>query len=125
MPSPQRDNLSDALEAAVTEATRQLSLWLDDAFSAEISAVKWQYPTPPKVRDIVDTGRLRASQTRTVNSDGSVTFTWPTEYASQVHEGGVDTRGMRFPGRPWTRAPLELAPAKFGEFLRAAMEGQK
>lgn len=124
MAAPRRQ-LSTKLDAAVNKAVNQLSLWLDARFTQEISAVKWSYPTPPQVRDIVDTGRLRASQTRTVNSDGSVTFTWPTEYASEVHEGGVSTTGMRFPGRPWTQAPLEEMPAKFGELLRRAIEEEQ
>jgi hypothetical protein len=117
--------LSDALENATAQAVRQLGTWLDTRFTQEISEVKWPYPTPPKVRDIVDTGRLRASQTRVVNSDGSVTFTWPVEYANQVHEGGVSTEGLRFPGRPWTKAPLEEAPDKFGQLLRSALETQQ
>ena len=109
---------SERVQTAVTTATKHLSEWLDTRFTQEISAVKWDYPTPPQVRDIVDTGRLRASQTRTVNPDGSVTFTWPVEYATQVHEGGVSPTGQRFPGRPWTRAPLAKAPAFFGQLLR-------
>jgi hypothetical protein len=117
--------LNQQLEAATAQAMRQLGTWLDTRFTQEISAVKWPYPTPPKVRDIVDTGRLRASQTRVVNLDGSITFTWPTEYANQVHEGGVSTEGLRFPGRPWTKAPLEEAPAKFGQLLRSAIEAQQ
>lgn len=124
MPAPKRQ-LSQALEDATATAMRQLGTWLDARFTEEISAVKWPYPTPPKVRDIVDTGRLRASQTRVVNSDGSVTFSWPTEYANQVHEGGVSTEGLRFPGRPWTKAPLEEAPAKFGQLLRSALGAQQ
>lgn len=124
MARPNRQ-LTDALDQATAQAMRQLGTWLDARFTQEISAVKWDYPTPPQVRDIVDTGRLRASQTRTVNSDDSVTFTWPTEYAQQVHEGGVATSGLRFPGRPWTKAPLEEAPAKFGQLLRAALEAQQ
>ncbi|NBT76593.1 MAG: hypothetical protein EBT15_11655 [Betaproteobacteria bacterium] len=124
MAAPKRQ-LNKALEAATQTAVRQLGTWLDARFTQEISAVKWPYPTPPQVRDIVDTGRLRASQTRTVNADGSVTFTWPTEYATQVHEGGVSTEGLRFPGRPWTKAPLEEAPAKFGQLLRASLEAQQ
>jgi len=104
--SPEFDK---ALKSATDRATKRLGLWLDRRFTEEISAVKWDYPTPPKVRDIVDTGRLRASQTRTENPDGSVTFTWPVEYAAQVHEGGVSPRGLRFPGRPWTTAPLKEA----------------
>lgn len=117
--------LSQALETATASAMRQLGTWLDARFTQEISAVKWPYPTPPKVRDVVDTGRLRASQTRVVNADGSITFSWPTEYANQVHEGGVSTEGLRFPGRPWTKAPLAEAPAKFGELLRTALEAQQ
>jgi hypothetical protein len=121
-PQPQ---LSQALELATAQAVRELGTWLDARFTEEISSVKWEYPTPPQVRDIVDTGRLRASQTRTVNSDGSVTFTWPVDYAQQVHEGGVSTTGMRFPGRPWTKAPLEGAASKFGQLLRSALEKQQ
>jgi hypothetical protein len=94
---------------------------LDNRFTEEISTVKWSFPTPPQVRDIVDTGRLRASQTRTVNADGSITFTWPVEYATQVHEGGVSLTGLRFPGRPWTKAPLEEAASQFDVFLREAL----
>lgn len=124
MPAPKRQ-LSEALEDAAAQALRQLGTWLDARFTQEISAVKWPYPTPPKVRDIVDTGRLRASQTRVVNADGSITFSWPVEYAQQVHEGGVSTEGLRFPGRPWTKAPLEEAPTKFGELLRSALESQQ
>ena len=124
MARPQRE-MSQALENAKAQAIRQLGTWLDSRFTQEISNVKWPYPTPPQVRDIVDTGRLRASQTRVDNADGSITFTWPVEYAGQVHEGGVATTGLRFPGRPWTKAPLEEAPAKFGELLRSALEAQQ
>jgi hypothetical protein len=123
--APRRRELNQALNTAVAQATRQLGTWLDTRFTEEISAVKWEYPTPPQVRDIVDTGRLRASQTRVINADGSITFTWPAEYAGQVHEGGVATTGLRFPGRPWTKAPLEEAPAKFGQLLRSALEAQQ
>jgi hypothetical protein len=120
-----RRPLNDQLRAATAQATRQLSRWLDTRFTEEISAVKWDYPTPPQVRDIVDTGRLRASQTRTVNSDGSITFTWPVEYASQVHEGGVALSGLRFPGRPWTKAPLEEAATQYDRFLRNALRAEQ
>jgi hypothetical protein len=120
----QRRALDQALQTATAKAVQQLSTWLDGRFTQEISSAKWDYPSPPQVRDIVDSGRLRASQTRTVNPDGSVTFTWPTEYATQVHEGGVGLNGQRFPGRPWTQAPLQEAPTKFGQLLRRALEEQ-
>ena len=120
-----KGSLDAQLKAATAKATQQLATWLDTRFTAEISAVKWDYPTPPQVRDIVDTGRLRASQTRVVNSDGSITFTWPVEYAAQVHEGGVAVTGLRFPGRPWTKAPLEEASTQFDQFLRNALRAEQ
>ena len=117
--------LADQANVAVALAMRQLGTWLDQRFTEEISAVKWQYPTPPQVRDIVDTGRLRATQTRQDTPEG-VIFTWPVEYAQQVHDGGVSTRTRQpFPGRPWTRAPLAEAEEKFGEFLREATGAQR
>lgn len=116
--------LSKKADVAVAVAMRQLSLWLDQRFTEEISAVKWKYPTPPQVRDIVDTGRLRASQTREETPEG-VVFTWPVDYAQQVHDGGVSTRTRQpFPGRPWTKIPLEQAQEKFGEYLSAATKRQ-
>ena len=118
-------SLSVQLEVATAKAINQLGTWLDGRFSEEISSTKWPYPTPPEVRDIVDTGRLRASQTRTANADMSVTFTWPVDYAQQVHEGGVAITGLRFPGRPWTKAPLQEASDKFGKFLRSNLEAQQ
>lgn len=121
MARPQRD-INRAVQAAKTKAMGQLASWLETRFTEEISAVKWDYPTPPQVRDIVDTGRLRSSLTRVTNNDGSVTFTWPVPYATEVHEGGVALSGLRFPGRPYTKAPLEEASAKFGVFMRAALE---
>jgi len=117
--------LADQANEAVAVAIRQLGTWLDQRFTEEISAVKWDYPTPPQVRDIVDTGRLRATQTRQDTPEG-VVFTWPVEYAQQVHDGGVSSRTRQpFPGRPWTRAPLGEAEEKFGEFLRAATGAQR
>ena len=117
--------LADQANVAVAIAMRQLGTWLDQRFTEEISAVKWEYPTPPEVRDIVDTGRLRATQTRQDTPEG-VIFTWPVEYAQQVHDGGVSTRTRQpFPGRPWTKLPLEQAQEKFGEFLRVATERQR
>ena len=116
--------LADQADQAVAIAMRQLGFWLDQRFTEEISSAKWAYPTPPKVRDIVDSGRLRASQTRQETRDG-VVFTWPVDYAQQVHEGGVSTRTRQpFPGRPWTKAPLEQSQAKFGEFLSAVTKRQ-
>ena len=123
-PKPKRDPefLQKALEEAAKEAVEKLSLFLDDRFTEEISAVKWEYHTDPKIRDIVDTGRLRSSQTRQVQQDGTVRFSWPVEYAQQVHDGGVAVTGQRFPGRPWTQAPLAEAPDKFQKYFEEELE---
>ena len=123
MARPQRRRrLDQELQQAVLTAAEQTGRWLDGRFTEEISAVKWEYPTPPKIRDIVDTGRLRASQTRSVDAEGETTFTWPVEYAQQVHDGGVSTRTRRpFPGRPWTRQPLEEVPEQFNRLLDAQL----
>lgn len=118
-------DVGGVIDGAVAKAMQRLYLWLDGRFTEEISAVKWSYPTPPQLRDIVDTGRLRASQTRTPNGK-DVTFSWPVEYATQIHEGGVSTEsGRAFPGRPWTKLPLEEAQSKFGEFLDQEMRRLK
>ena len=116
--------VSRDVQRAIPVAMRQLSTYLDARFTEEISAVKWEYPTPPQVRDIVDTGRLRASQTRTEDLEtGSIAFSWPVEYAQQVHDGGVSTRTRQpFPGRPWTKLPMEEAPEKLGEYLSKELE---
>lgn len=112
-----RPTLADEFEEDVRLALKEAAKELDVRFTEEISAVKWDFPTEPKLRDIVDTGRLRASQTRVDNLDGSISFTWPVEYANEVHEGGVFLNGDRFPGRPWTEKPLEEFPEIFNEAL--------
>jgi hypothetical protein len=117
--------LKDLLLKAKTKALSQTSAYLDTRFTEEISAEKWDYPTPPFIRDIVDTGRLRASQQRTLNSDGSVTFSWPVEYATQVHDGATTITGQRIPARGWTIAPLREFPEVFGTFFRKALGDQK
>lgn len=105
------------LKAALVATRKELATWLDTRFREEITAVKWPFPTPPQVRDIVASGRLRDSQTHTVTPEGDIQFTWNAPYAPQVHEGGVGLDGQRFPGRPWTRDPLEEMPAKFAEIF--------
>lgn len=123
MAAPQRKaHTREDINRAVQTALRQSTIWLDQQFTAEISAVKWAFPTPPQVRDIVDTGRLRASQTREERVDG-VSFTWPVPYAMQVHEGGVTFNGLAFPGRPWTQEPLRKYPTVFGNFFAQALQG--
>ena len=116
--------ISRDIERAIPAAMKNLAIYLDSRFTEEISAVKWEYPTPPKVRDIVDTGRLRSSQTRYEDpKTGDISFNWPVEYAQQVHDGGVSTQTRQpFPGRPWTKLPMAEAPEKLGEYLSVELE---
>ena len=88
---PDLERMLDEVSAATM---RRSALWLDGRFTEEISASKWNW-TDGGTRDIVDEGLLRSSQTRRELSDGSVELSWPREYATVVHEGGVRTNGKR------------------------------
>ena len=105
----QPPDIERILEESAAATFKRATLWIDGRFTEEISANKWNWDDG-STRDIVDQGRLRASQTRRENSDGSVDFTWPVEYANVVHVGGTRRNGVRFPGRPWTQAPLAELP---------------
>lgn len=113
--------LSAAFRAAVKAAMEQTAARLDTRFREEFDQADWKYPTEPKVRDIVDTGRLRDSQQLTISPEGEATFSWSAPYATEVHEGGVTLDGTRFPGRPWTRDPIAELPEIFGEELGQAL----
>jgi hypothetical protein len=111
------------LKAAMRKAMDGTAARLSTRFREEFNARDWDYPTPPRTRDIVDTGRLRDSQSHTVSPEGVITFRWSAPYATQVHEGGVTTEGERFPGRPWTRDPIAELPQIFGEELGDVLRG--
>lgn len=115
--------LADLYRKAKTAAVADLAGWLDTRFREEIEADKWPFPTPPTVRDVVNTGRLRDSQEHTASPEGGVRFSWTAPYAGPVHEGGVSLTGVRFPGRPWTQAPIQEMPAKFAELLANRLGG--
>lgn len=109
--------LGDQFREASELAMRQLGDWLEQRFTEELSDAKWEWPTEPSPRDIVDSGRLRGSMQRQ-SGPGREEFSWPTAYAAQVHEGASLTNGQRLPGRPWTRQPLQEAPEVLQRFLR-------
>lgn len=58
--------------------------------------------------DIIDTGKLKDSQSFSLVGTGKVEFTWDavsnqgTPYASFVHDGYTLRNGNWQPGRPWT-----------------------
>jgi len=112
-PNPEKD-----IQNITKKAIKDAFTILDRRFTEEISAVKWDWPYAPKIRDIVNTGQLRASQLRIEREDG-VTYKWPVEYAEQVHNGMVLRDGnVALPGRPWTKEPLE----EFGVLLNELLE---
>lgn len=116
--------LDQHLAQAKREAMAELQPWLEQRFTEELTTAKWDYPTPPQLRDVVASGRLLRSQRVRIDGNGQITAEWPVPYAAQVHEGGVTPSGMRFPGRPWTLAPMDEAPAKFTELLRSKLQSR-
>jgi len=111
-------------DKAVAKATEGLVNRLSAEYTKEISSAKWDWVDGAR-RDIVDTGRLRASQTVTQVSDTKYQFSWPVEYAAQVHEGTKLKSGGEWPARPWTRTALENVDSKkyFETILRRELNG--
>lgn len=60
-------------------------------------------------QDIVDTGRLRASQQLDFLSPGYARFSWNTAYAAFVLRGYQKRNGQRQPGRNWVAEGLRRA----------------
>ena len=115
---------TEKFERAVAAATQALVNRLSAEYTNEISSEKWNWVDGQK-RDIVDTGRLRSSQTVRRLSDTEYEFSWPVEYAAQVHEGAKLKGGGEWPARPWTRTALENVDAKsyFEDILRRELNG--
>ena len=123
MATPQKLDTS-ALDKALAVAPRKLVDRLSAEYTNEISSPKWQW-VDGSLRDIVDTGRLRASQTVREVSPQKYEFSWPVEYATQVHEGTKLKGGGEWPARPWTRTALDNFDAKsyFEDILRRELNG--
>ncbi|MAO76128.1 MAG: hypothetical protein CL699_07510 [Chloroflexi bacterium] len=123
MATPKKLDTS-VFDKAVAKATQQLVNRLSAEYTSEISSDKWDW-VDGRTRDIVDTGRLRASQTVRRVSDTEFEFSWPVEYAAQVHEGTKLKGGGEWPARPWTRTALENVDAKsyFETILRRELSG--
>jgi len=100
----------DALVGDLGEAFYQANEVLGRSFQREITASKWQWPSQPSPRDIVDTGNLRQAYAGERTQDGrnpAYDHAWNVEYAMAVHEGARLKNGTVLPGRPWTKAPLK------------------
>ena len=124
MATPKRGIDTSKFDRAVAKATQGLVNRLSAEYTAEISADKWEW-NDGRTRDIVDTGRLRASQTVRKVSDTEFEFNWPVEYATQVHEGTKLKNGGEWPARPWTKTALKNLDAKtyFETILRRELNG--
>lgn len=112
------------IERAVAKATQALTNRMSAEYTSEISSSKWEW-VDGQMRDIVDTGRLRASQTVRQVSPTQYEVSWPVEYATQVHEGAKLKGGGEWPARPWTETALENVNAKsfFESILRRELNG--
>ena len=123
MAEPQKLDTSK-LNAAIAVATRALVDRLSVEYTSEISSAKWDW-VDGSVRDIVVTGRLRSSQTVREVGLNKYEFSWPVEYAAQVHEGTKLKGGGEWPARPWTRSALENFDQKkyFEDILRRELSG--
>ncbi len=74
--------------------------------------------------DIVDTGRLRASQKLEFLNASEAQFSWDVEYALYVHEGYKLRNGKQQAGRPWTTEGLKRFDAQktFETLLKAKLK---
>lgn len=110
---------SDAKRAA-QQAFKETALILAGQLTQSISDPVWDWPNDPSPRDIVDTGRLRSSQTVTFLGPMEAEYAWPVEYAEYVHEGVALNNGTVLPARPWIDRTLEQHPPDktFDQLLR-------
>lgn len=97
---------SDRIEGELTRAFKSVIFALGVKFTEEISSNKWAWISNPTPRDIVDTGRLRSSQSLEFDSPTEAVFNWATDYAVYVHEGVQFRNGTRTPPRRWTESAL-------------------
>lgn len=107
---------------AHARAMNELQEWFVQRCYEEFNQDDWEYLTEPKIRDIVNTGKLRDSLVLTPTADGGFEATWTADYAFDVHEGGTTLDGEKFLGRPWTRDIIAELPAQYAEFLDLALK---
>ena len=130
----QPDQLLPKFDIAVQKALVQSANQLDSQFTKEIESTKWDWPNetirkkrPPVTapRDIVDTGKLRASQTRQQTGKYSIEWIWNVDYSVVVHNGPTLKEGGTYKARPWTKtAEQEVKPLEyFADILRRELNG--
>ena len=101
-----------ALEQAFKEANEKM---IGD-FVQEMTDPKWQWPTNPSPRDIIDNGTLKGSHQATPGQHEYL-HEWGGEaggYSLAVHEGARFSDGRTMPARRWTVLPLKKFEKNFG-----------
>lgn len=100
----------DTIPDEFDEPFYQANELLGRAFTRQITARTWAWPTAPTPRDIVDLGQLRDSYTAEREHDGNdpiVDHAWTAAHSLPVHQGAVFDDGSSMPARPWTKKPLD------------------
>lgn len=134
---------AEAILAKVPKVLEKVGAELGEEARSQITNIKWDWPNPtlrfksslmggtttpgkPGVlvqagkRDIVDTGRLLASQTDLIVDGNSVAIRWDVPYASLILSGGdfptyTNPRGVQVtpkdrPKRNWITATFAAKP---------------
>ena len=117
--------ITQDFDKAQRQTLKDLAVWFNQRCREEMNSAEWAYPTKPKIRDIVDTGRLRDSANLRMLPSGGFEITWEADYSTEVHEGGTSPEGVRFPGRPWTRDPIKELPAMYAKLLGENLQRAK
>lgn len=99
---------------------------LENEFTTQITQVKWKWKgsqgvtqrrkgaAVTELRNIIDTGEFRKSQTRIEETPTKVVWEWQVDYSAIIHDGGKLKNGADYPKRPWTTtAELEVKPLEY------------
>ena len=97
------------IEAAALRAFRETVLIMDAEYKLTISDPNAFARLGFTNQDIVDTGRLRASQQFNFAGTGKAIYSWPVDYSIYVHEGYTLRNGRQQLGRPWTDETVKRA----------------
>lgn len=105
------DKLPDKVEEAHHKTMQVVAQRLKEALDEAMESPIWQWTSD--VRDIIDTGALKASGRVSYNrSSQSISISYGEEYAAIVHYGGYIKSGYNadvqiyYPDRPWISAVL-------------------
>ena len=115
-------------EEVIKEQMDDIAMQLRVALDAAIEAPVWSFPGG--ARDIVDTGKLKASALVSVSGLG-ISVSYGAPYAMLVHNGGYifpygnkKARPIYLPPRPWIRSVLygggPVPKFDFAEAIRQA-----